>query len=160
MRDANKVHFFPKITVNVSFTMVIKSSPSGESANGRRSTSKSTCVIPAWTLIAFGGRPASRMSRFSASVHVNSVLGHGSLWVTVRGAEHVDRCSLKYTRVWSYQLTSDLRYVYYFWICLQWSCLKTVSVPTSATSALVVREEKCVRGVPLVRFWSTKRPGR
>ena len=31
----------------VSFTMVIKRSPGGESAGGGRSTSKSTCVVPA-----------------------------------------------------------------------------------------------------------------
>ena len=29
-------------------------------------------------------------------------------------AEHVDRCSWKHTRVWSYQLTSDLRDIYFF----------------------------------------------
>ena len=37
--------FFYKTTV--SFTMVIKRSPGGEFAGGGRSTSKSTCVVPA-----------------------------------------------------------------------------------------------------------------
>ena len=82
------------------------------SAGGGQSTSKSTCVVPAWTLTAFGDRPASSMSKFSASV--NSDLGNGSFWVEIRDAEHVDRCSRKYTRVWSYQLTTDLRDIYFF----------------------------------------------
>ena len=89
-----------------------KRSPGGESAGGGRSTLNSTCVVPAWTLTAFGDRPASSMSKFSASV--NSDLGNGSCWLEIRDAEHVDRCSWKYTRVWSYQLTSDLRDVYFF----------------------------------------------
>ena len=29
-------------------------------------------------------------------------------WVEIHDAEHVDRCSCKYTRVWSYQLTSEM----------------------------------------------------
>ena len=68
-------------------------------------------------------------------------------WVEIHDAEHVDRCSWKYTRVWLYQLTSDLRDVYFLDIpCLHWWCLKAVSVPTfvlgglwgsTATSALV-----------------------
>ena len=106
--------FLYKLTV--SFTMVIKRSPGGESAGGRRSTSKSTCVVPAWTRTAFGDRPASSMSKFSASV--NSDLGNGSFWVEIRDAGHVDlqvdRCSWKYTRIWLYQLTSDLIDVYFF----------------------------------------------
>ena len=89
------------------------------------------------------------MSKFSASV--NSDLGNGSFGVEIGDAEHVDRCSWKYTRVWSYQLTSDLdQRCLLFWICscgLQWSCLKAVSVPTfvfgglrgsTATSDLVL----------------------
>ena len=71
----------------VSFTMVIKRSPGGESAGGGRSTSKSTCVLSAWTLTAFGDRSASSISKFSASV--NSDLGNGSFWVEIRDAEHV-----------------------------------------------------------------------
>ena len=71
----------------VSFTMLIKRSPGGESAAGGRSTSKSTCVVER---PAFGNRPASSMSKFSASV--NSDLGNGffgsksvtlSLWIDV-----------------------------------------------------------------------------
>ena len=58
---------------------MIKISPGGESAGGGRSTSKSTCVVPAWTLTAFGDRPASSMSKFSTSV--NSDLGNGSFSV-------------------------------------------------------------------------------
>ena len=56
----------------------------------------------------------SSISKFSASVNSDLRLGNGSLWVEIGDAEHVDRCSWKYTRVWSYQLTSDLRDVYFF----------------------------------------------
>ena len=136
MRDTNKFHFFIfrnsflyKITV--CFTMVITRSPGGESAGGGRSTSKPTCVVLAWTLLtAFGDRPSSCMSKFSASV--NSDLGNGSFWVEIRDAEHVDRCSWKCTQVdrinCSWPLTS--RDVYFFQKCLQWSYSKAVSVPT------------------------------
>ena len=41
--------------------MVIKRCPGG--AGGGRSTSKSTCEVPAWTLTAFGDRSASSMSK-------------------------------------------------------------------------------------------------
>ena len=78
------------------------------------------------------------------------------------------------TRVWSHQLTSDLRDVYSFGLCLQWSCLnclKTVSVPTfvlgglrgsTVTSALVRCMCVCVcvcvivvtkRGLADVGWW-------
>ena len=56
MRDANKFHFFLFFRnfflniITVSFPMVIKRSPGGEAAGGGWSTSKSTCVVPAWTL--------------------------------------------------------------------------------------------------------------
>ena len=135
--------------------MVIKISPGGESAGGGRSTSKSTFVVLAWTLTAFGDRPASSMSKFSASV--NSDLGNGSYWVEIRDAGHVDRCSWKYTRVWSYQLTSDLRNVYFFGYACNVSCLKAVSVPTivpgglrgsTATGALVALN------LPQRNFWN------
>ena len=53
-----------------SFSMVIKSF-SGESA--------------------FGDRPASSMSKYSAAV--NSDLGNGSFGVEIRDAKHVDQCS-------------------------------------------------------------------
>ena len=74
--------FLYKITV--SFTMVNKRSPGGESAGGGRSTSKSTCEVPAWTLTAFGDWPASTVSKFSAGVN-------SDFWV------------------WLYQLTFDHR---------------------------------------------------
>ena len=68
--------FLYKITV--SFTMVIKRSPGGESAGGGRSTLKSTRVVPAWTLTAFSGhsrtehtghtaRLASKLARLATS---------------------------------------------------------------------------------------------
>ena len=83
--------------MTVFFTMVIKRSPGGESAGGGRSASKSTCVVPALTLAAFGDRPTSSISKLCASVH--SDLGHGSFWVEIRDAEHEDRCCRKYTCV-------------------------------------------------------------
>ena len=105
-----KFHFFIFGTylykITVSFTMVIKRSPGGESASGGRSTSKSTCAVPAWSLTAFGDQPASSMSKFSASV--NSDLGNGSFWVKIGDAEHVDRCSSECTRAWTYQLNSEM----------------------------------------------------
>ena len=97
MRDTNKFHFFFHFSkfflykITISFTRVIKRSPGGESTDDGRSTSKSTCVVPAWTLTAFGDRPASSMSKFSASV--NSDPGNGSFCVKIGDAEHVDRCS-------------------------------------------------------------------
>ena len=120
--------------INVSFTLVIKRSPGWESAGCGRSTSKSTCAVPTWSLTVFGDRPASSMSKFSASM--SSDLGNGSFWVEIRDAEHVDRCSWKCTRVWSYRLTSDLRDVYFFLICFQWSLVGGLRGST-ATSALV-----------------------
>ena len=57
IRDTNyKFHFFFIFSklflyiITVSFAMVIKRSHGGESAGGGRSTSKSTCVVPAWTM--------------------------------------------------------------------------------------------------------------
>ena len=53
MRDTNTFDFFSFFfktllyIIAVSFTMVIKRSPGGESAGGGRSTSKSACVVPA-----------------------------------------------------------------------------------------------------------------
>ena len=47
----------------VSFTMVIKISPGGESAGGGWSTSKSTCVVPPWIRTAFGDLSPSSMSK-------------------------------------------------------------------------------------------------
>ena len=97
--------------------MVIKRFPGGESAGGGRSTSKSTCVVPAWALTAFGDRPASSISKFSASVNSVSDLGNGSFCVEIGDAEPVDRCRWKYTRVWSYQLTIWPQEMFTFWIC-------------------------------------------
>ena len=51
MTDTTSFHFRNSFLykITVSFTMVIKRSPGGESAHagGGRSTSKSTCVVPA-----------------------------------------------------------------------------------------------------------------
>ena len=82
------------------------------------------------------------------------------LWVEIRVAKHVDRCSWKCTRVWSHQLTSDLKrhsitflmkpfgetsnfFLYWhlkrsllFWKCLQWSCWKAVLVPSFVLGGL------------------------
>ena len=77
--------------ITVSFTIVINRSPGGESAGDGRSTSTSTCAYPAWSLTAFGDRPASGMSKLSASV--NSDLGNGSFWFEIPLAEHEERCS-------------------------------------------------------------------
>ena len=54
MRDANKFHFFHFFEtlfgiITVSFTIVFKTSPAGESCSGW-STWKSICAVPAWTL--------------------------------------------------------------------------------------------------------------
>ena len=48
-------------------------------------------MVIKWSLggeSAFGDRPASCMSKFSAAV--NSDLGNGSFWVQIRDAKHVD----------------------------------------------------------------------
>ena len=118
VRDTNNFHFFFIFQnsflykIAVSFTMVIKRSPGGESAGGGRSTSKSTCVVPAWALIAFGDRPASSICPNLASACTltsKMVLGRNP-W---RWACRSMYSSWKYTRVWSYQLTFDLRNVYF-----------------------------------------------
>ena len=163
MTDTNKFHFFfifwnsfwYKITV--SFTMVIKRSPGGESTSGGQSTSKSTCVVPAWTLTAFSDRPASSMSKFSVSV--NSYLGNGSFWVDreIRDAEHVDRCSWKCTQVWSHQLTSDLKRRLLFWKCFSmvvsessfgaYVCLRRPAGSTATSGLVYSFLPKCSRHV-------------
>ena len=68
---------------------------------------------------------------------------------------------------WSHQLTSDPKRCLLFWKCLQWSCLKAVSVPTfiigglwgsAATSAVVFTEnahQRCSKIEPLV-LWEKK----
>ena len=61
-------HFVKPLKMVHSFTMVIKRSPGGDSAGGGRSTSKSTCVVLAWTLTAFGDRPAFQLVRGTGSV--------------------------------------------------------------------------------------------
>ena len=68
---------------------------------------------------AFGNRSASSLSKCSAGM--NSDFGNGSFWVEICDTEHVDRCSWRSTQVWSHQLTSDLKTVYFFW---KWPCLK------------------------------------
>ena len=73
---------------------------------------------------------------------VNSDLGNGSFWVEICDAKHVDlhvdRRRWRSILVWSHQLTSDLkrRLLFCFWICLRWSSLKAVSVPTSVMGGL------------------------
>ena len=94
-------------------------------------------MVIKWSLggeSAFGDRPASSMSKFCAAV--NSDLGNGSFGVEIRDAKHVDRCSSISTRVWSHQLTSDLKRCLPFWKCLQWLCLKKVSVPSFVVGGL------------------------
>ena len=110
---------------------------------GERSTSKSACVVPAWSLTAFGDRSASSVTKFSS--RVNPDLENGSFWLEIRDAEHVDRCSWnirKFDRI-NWPLTSEM---FTFWVCLQWSWLKAVSVHafvlgglrgSTATSSLV-----------------------
>ena len=92
MRETNKFHFFSfffeTLFYTVSFTMVIKRSPGGESAGA---SLKSTFVVLACTLTTFGDRLASIISKFNASV--NSDLGNGSFWVEIRDAEPVNQCS-------------------------------------------------------------------
>ena len=146
--------------------MVIKRSPGGESAGGGQSTLKSTSAVPAWSLTAFGDRPACNMSKLSAGV--NSDLGNSSFWLEIRDAEHEDQCSWKCKRVWSYQLTSELRNVYFFKTCLQWSCLKAVSVPTFVSNrrpAGLHRDERsCLKKfvlfgkVAVLQRWTRRSP--
>ena len=92
----NKFHFFSffetLFVITVSFTIVIRRSPGRKSASSGRSISKSTCVVPAWTLTS----------------------ENAFFWV----------CASR----WSSDMTSSG--VYLFWKCLQWSCLKAVSVPS------------------------------
>ena len=139
-RDKNSLFFSFRNSflykITVSFTMVIKRSPGGESAGGGRWTSKPTCAVPAWSLTAFGDRPASSMSKFSASM--NSDLGNGFFWLKIRDAEHVDWCTWKCTRVWSYQLTSDLRDVYFFF-----NILAMVVSESSFSAYVCLQQEAC-----------------
>ena len=132
IRETKKFHIFSffetflyKITV--SFTMVIKRSAGGESAGDGRSSSKSTCAVPTWSLTAFGDRPTSGMSKFSASV--NSDLGNGSFWLQIPHAEHVDRCSWnmrEFDRI-NWSLTSEM---FTFLNMLAMVVSEAVSVPT------------------------------
>ena len=70
---------------------------------------------------AFGDRPAFSISKFIAAV--NSDVGNGYFWFEIRDVKHADQCSSISTRVWSHQMTSDLKICLHFWKCLQWSCL-------------------------------------
>ena len=89
-------------TLTVSFTMVIKKSPGGESAGAGRSTSKSTCVVL-----------------------VRELWPRKLLLGSVQDASR-----------WSHQLTSDPKRCLLFWKCLQWPCLKAVSVATFVIGGL------------------------
>ena len=105
----------------------------GESAGDGRSSSKSTCQVPAWSLTAFGDRPASGMSKFSASV--NSDLGNGSFWLEIPHAEHVDRCSWdmrEFDRI-NWPLTSEM---FTFLNMLAMVVSEAVSVPTFVLGGL------------------------
>ena len=85
-----------------------KISPGGESAGDGRSTSKSTCAVPAWSPTACGQRPASSMSKFSPSV--SSDLGNSSFSLKIPYAEHVDRRSWnmrEFDRI-NWPLTSEM----------------------------------------------------
>ena len=94
------------------FTMVMKISRGGESAGGGRSTSKSTCVVPAWTLTGFGDRPAFSMSKLAPAWTLTSeMVPFESKSVTLSMYYQIDVFE-RIARVWSYQLTSDLRDVY------------------------------------------------
>ena len=77
---------------------------------------------------AFGDRPASSVSKLTASV--NSDLGNGSFWLEIPHAEQdVVRCSWnmrEFDRI-NWPLTSEM---FTFVTFLQWSYLKAVSVPT------------------------------
>ena len=88
--------------------MVIKKSPGGRICRWRAVNFEIHLCSSGVT--AFGDRPASSLSKFSASVKTD--LGNGSFWFEIGDAEHVYRCSWKCRRVWSYQLTFDLRAVY------------------------------------------------
>ena len=67
------------------------------------------------------------MSKCTASM--NSDLGNGSFWVEIRDTKRVDRCRWISTRVWSHDLTSDLKKIYFFGKACKWSYLKAVLVP-------------------------------
>ena len=85
-----KTHFYTKLPFPLPWWS--KDLLVDKHAGGGQATSKSTCADPAWSLTAwFGDRPASGMSKLSASV--NSDLRNGSFWLEFRDAEHVDRCT-------------------------------------------------------------------
>ena len=116
----------------VSFTLVIKRSPGGESAGGGRPTSElaSVHVVPAWTHTTSNGDwPASSMSGSKFSVRVNSDLGNGSFWGRNQRRWACWSMLLKIygsLTVSTEHLTSEM---FGFWICshvLQLSCLQAV----------------------------------
>ena len=126
MRETTFFHFSKLFLykITVSFTMVIKRSPGGQATGGGRSTSKSACEVPAWTLTAFGDWPASSMSKFSASVNPD-------LWV------------------WSYHwpLTSEM---FTFWICtriLEWS--QSSGSRYDSLGSTRAAKKKCTRAAAL-----------
>ena len=72
--------------------MVIKRYPGG--AGGGRSTSKSTCEVPAWTLTAFGDRSASSnlaCQHVQIEAALNHDPGNDSFSVEIRDTKHVDQ---------------------------------------------------------------------
>ena len=90
MRETKKFHETKQ--KYVSFTMVIKRSPGGESAGGGRSTFEiHLCSSGVIFDCIWRSTSIHVMSKFSASV--NSDLGNGSFWLEIRDAEHVERCS-------------------------------------------------------------------
>ena len=74
-----------------------------------------------WEYATFGDRPVSTLSKYSPAWTLTSKMVPFRL---SRWCWAVDQCRWISTKVWSHQLTSDLRALYFFWICLQWWCLK------------------------------------
>ena len=99
---------------------------------------------------AFGDRPASSTSKFSAGV--TSGLRNGSFWVEILDVKHVDQCSWRSTPVWSHQMTSDLKRCLLFWKCLQ----VVVSERSFGASVLNGRPAGLHRDRRLL-FWSHKK---
>ena len=69
--------------------MMIKRPRGGESAGGGRSTSKSTCVVPAWNSDCIWRSISIQYVQIEPGV--NSDLGNGSFWVEIRDAKDVDQ---------------------------------------------------------------------
>ena len=68
---------------------------------------------------------------------VKSDLGNGSFWVEIHDAKHVDR--LRQVKIYTGLIASTYLSPHRclpFWKCIQWSCLKTVLVPTFVQGGL------------------------